>query len=129
TYQKYPALSEDIIKRAGKILAIQLADQEGYDGEKLAEQANIYKRFLFEKKQRELGKEIGQYNSEWKENIEQIKKNTKQFERFKEIARQQLQRNGYDIHLTIDKKLYDKMQKVTQNYDNYAPDTKNDSEQ
>lgn len=56
------------------------------------------------------------YTREDLENDEALK------EEYETLADRDIRRNGYDIHSTIDKSIYDAMQKVKDEYQNYGPD-------
>lgn len=114
--ENYPDLTLEIKKRAQQIIAKQLADNEGKNGDKLAKNAHLYEKLQFEQSHGNVS-----VSENLKNSADQLKKDAKQFERFFNIADKKVARNGYDIHTTIDKKLYDKMQKVTKNYNNWAP--------
>src|SRR5690625_1964080 len=43
-------------------------------------------------------------------------------EEYEEIADRALRMNGYDIHTTIDKEMYESMQTVAKEYEYYGPD-------
>ncbi|MFD2627861.1 transglycosylase domain-containing protein [Oceanobacillus kapialis] len=42
-------------------------------------------------------------------------------EDYKALAERDLRKNGYNIHTTIDKDIYEAFQKIAQNYENYGP--------
>ncbi|UJL45088.1 penicillin-binding protein [Virgibacillus sp. NKC19-16] len=44
-------------------------------------------------------------------------------EEYEMLADRDLRNKGYQIHSTIDKDIYDTMQEITQNFDNFGPDT------
>ncbi len=44
------------------------------------------------------------------------------FEEYQTLADRDIRRNGYEIHSTIDKNIYDAMDKVKSEYQNYGPD-------
>ncbi len=83
--QKYPWLTIEIEKRATKILADKLAEQDGYTEEDL-------------------------------------KANDSLREQYKILADRSLRQEGYKIHTTIDKEIYDKMQQIAKEYKQYGPD-------
>lgn len=108
--ERYPYLTAEIKRRATHILAIQLANQAGLDGKKLAESARlIAKRNEFN----------GLYKNYSKKEIAQMEQEAQKFQQFINIAEQKLVTGGYEIHTTIDKKIYDVMQKVARTYENY----------
>lgn len=51
-----------------------------------------------------------------------IKTNNNIYYKYKSLASHDLQQNGYKIYTTIDKNIYDSMQKVKDNYPYYEPD-------
>ena len=53
--------------------------------------------------------------------LEDLRKNNKElFNRYMALADQDMRQNGYNIHTTINKKIYDKMQEVVKNYKYYG---------
>ncbi|MBO8177791.1 MAG: penicillin-binding protein [Bacillus sp. (in: Bacteria)] len=55
---------------------------------------------------------------------EEVKENDKLYEKYLTLADRDLRQNGYEIHTTIHKDIYDKMQEVKDAYTNYGPDVK-----
>src|SRR5690625_4706253 len=53
--------------------------------------------------------------------MDDLKENKDLFEQYEILADRALRMNGYNIHSTIDKKMYDTMQKVVKNYEYYGP--------
>ncbi|MFB7301986.1 transglycosylase domain-containing protein [Heyndrickxia sporothermodurans] len=82
--EKYPWLTYEIEDRARNIVAIMLAQKDGY-------------------KEKELNK------------------NKKLYDKYTTLADRNIRQNGYNIHTTIDKKIYDKMQKAKDEFDGYGP--------
>lgn len=115
TYQKYPYLTDEVRRRADKIIAEQIADKQGYDGQQLAKNANLYEKYKFE----QAHPNIGTINPDLQKNATRLKKDADLFNRFKEIASKELGRNGFQIHTTINKKIYDAMQKAARTYQGY----------
>ena len=54
--------------------------------------------------------------------IEELKENEQLDEEYSILADRALRRNGYHIHSTINKKMYDKMQKIVADYPYFGPD-------
>lgn len=54
--------------------------------------------------------------------LEEIEEDEELNEQYTILADRALRRNGYHIHSTINKKMYDKMQKIVKNYQYYGPD-------
>lgn len=52
----------------------------------------------------------------------ELKKDDSLYYKYKTLASHNLRQNGYKIYTTIDKKIYDAMQKVKDNYQWYGPD-------
>ncbi|GKU81589.1 transglycosylase domain-containing protein [Niallia sp. NCCP-28] len=52
---------------------------------------------------------------------EDLKKDDILLEQYTALADRQVHQNGYEIHSTIDKKIYDKMQKIAKNFSLYGP--------
>lgn len=117
SYEKYPSLTNEVKRRATKIIAKQIADKQGKDGKKLAENAHLYERYQYEQKH----SGIGTIDPKLEKNASKLKKDSKQFSRFKEIADKKIARSGYKIHTTVDKKVFDRMQKVARDYKGYGP--------
>lgn len=116
TYEKYPSLTTEIRRRTKHIIAKQIANEQGKDGEKLAEHAHLYEKYLFEQKH----PDIGTIDPDLEKRADQLEKDAEQFARYLEIANERISRNGYTIHTTIDKDIYDAYQKVARTY-NYGP--------
>ncbi|MYL53182.1 penicillin-binding protein [Pontibacillus yanchengensis] len=83
--QEYPYLTIEIEKRAKKILAKELAKQDGYSEEDLENNEALQEQYFI-------------------------------------LADRNLRGNGYKIHTTIDQKIYDKMQEIKNNYNQYGPE-------
>ena len=115
TYGKYPAITSEVQKRAEKIIAEQIADKQGYNGKQLAQDDNSYNKYLYEQKH----PNIGTLNPKWAKNADKLKKHSQIYQNFLKIADQKLSQGGYQIHTTIDKKIYDKMQKAAANFKGY----------
>lgn len=56
--------------------------------------------------------------------LDDLEKNAELHEEYRILADRDLRRNGYNIHSTIDKKIYDAQQKVAREYPHYGPDRK-----
>jgi penicillin-binding protein 1B len=59
---------------------------------------------------------------------EDLKKDDNLFYKYKTLANHNLHQNGYEIHTTINKNIYDVMQKVKDNYPYYGPDKSEEKE-
>lgn len=116
TFQKYPYLTAEVRRRADKLIAEVIAKKQGYDGKQLATNARLYEKYNYEKAHT---KRFGSVDPDLKNKADQLKKDSQLFDRFKEIADKKLGRNGYKIHTTIDKKIYNGMQKAARTYKNY----------
>ncbi|MBN8209521.1 penicillin-binding protein [Bacillus sp. NTK071] len=108
--EKYPYLTFEIEDRAKKVLAEQIANEEGYDGKELAKSVDYYNQISYNanisaKSTTEIAKDMG---LKWKE----VQKNSDIFVEFMDNAEKELRKNGYKIHTTIDKKMYDAMNKA-----------------
>ncbi|HEX7065646.1 MAG TPA: transglycosylase domain-containing protein, partial [Bacillales bacterium] len=125
TYEKYPYLTTEVRVRVKEILAKQIAEKEGYDGEKLAKNAHLYHDiYLYENKHNTNNvpyDNIGTSNPNLKKNADQLEKAWKQFRQYKKIANQKIDSNGYKIYTTIDKKVYDGMQKAVDKFERWGP--------
>ncbi|WP_110927243.1 transglycosylase domain-containing protein [Bacillus massiliglaciei] len=83
--EKYPWVTSEIEKRAVDILAVILAEKDGYEESDLEKDDKLNKEY-------------------------------------RTLADRNLRQNGYEIHSTINKKIYDAMQEVTRNYPNFGYD-------
>lgn len=62
---------------------------------------------------------------------QKLKEDENLYYKYRTLAKQNLRQNGYEIHTTINKEIYDVFQEVKNNYPNYGPDkqeTKQDPE-
>ncbi|MDH5160496.1 transglycosylase domain-containing protein [Heyndrickxia oleronia] len=82
---KYPWLTNEIEQRAKNIIAIMLAEKDGYKEKDLNKNAKLYEKYIT-------------------------------------LADRNIRQNGYNIHTTINKKIYDNMQKTKDEFKNYGPD-------
>ncbi|WP_066311182.1 transglycosylase domain-containing protein [Bacillus sp. FJAT-29814] len=57
-----------------------------------------------------------------------LQKDESLFYKYKGLASQNLRQNGYEIHTTIDKEIYDAMQVIKDNYRDYGPDKPQEKE-
>ncbi|HET7626857.1 MAG TPA: transglycosylase domain-containing protein [Bacillales bacterium] len=124
-HDKYPYLTTEVRKRAKIIIAKQIAEEQGLDGDKLEHYTTVYDNILYEKNHSCGGstclpggsmEESAKYKGF---ELGELKKAAEQFEQFKKIADQRIDQNGYKIYTTIDKKVYDAMQKAAHEFDNY----------
>lgn len=121
--QKYPYFTQEVKNRTDKILAIQFANQDGYNGQQLSDDAHEYSLLKYESQaspslyHRSLT--IQQVANLHKVDYKRINKNNNLFSQFLDNADNQLIRGGYHIYTTINKKIYDSMQKVKNNYKGY----------
>lgn len=106
-FEKYPYLTFEIEDRAKSVLAVQIADEEGYDGEKLAESVKQYNRITYDANvtARTVEESAEKMGLKWKE----VEENSKLFIEFMSNAEKELRKNGYKIYTTIDKKVYESM--------------------
>ncbi|WP_084006604.1 transglycosylase domain-containing protein [Guptibacillus hwajinpoensis] len=105
--EEYPYLTFEIEDRAKRVLAEQIADEEGYDGEKLGKSLDNYNQITYEaniygKSATEVAK---QKELKWKG----IQEDSEVFLEFMSNAEIALRKNGYKIHTTIDKDMYEGM--------------------
>ncbi|GIN57720.1 hypothetical protein J8TS2_20390 [Lederbergia ruris] len=84
SYDKYPALMEEIEERSIEILAEILAKQDDYKPKDLREDEELKRKYLT-------------------------------------LADRDIRQNGYQIHSTIDKKLYEAFEKAKNDYQNFGP--------
>ncbi|HEU5141004.1 MAG TPA: transglycosylase domain-containing protein [Bacillales bacterium] len=118
TYEMYPYLTTEVRIRVKEILAKQIAEKEGFDGEKLAKNAHLYHDiYLYEKN----NPKIGTIDPDLEKNADKLKKDWEQFKQFEKIANQMIDSKGYTIYTTIDKKIYDAMQKAVDQFKLWGP--------
>ncbi|MFC4618286.1 transglycosylase domain-containing protein [Camelliibacillus cellulosilyticus] len=121
----YPYLMTDVRERAKQILAKIAAKEKGYNGDKL-EQASkqmgnlryLTQLLRSQGHQMTLQDTIKQAGY----NYNELKKNSDLFKEFMDNAEKQIDHNGYKIYTTINKDIYDKMQKAADDYKGYEPD-------
>ncbi|WP_175639917.1 transglycosylase domain-containing protein [Metabacillus schmidteae] len=82
---QYPYLTYEVEDRAKDIIAIQLAEKDGYKEE-------------------------------------EVKKDNDLYYQYRQLADEDIRHNGYRIHTTINKDIYDKMQDVAKQYEYYGSD-------
>jgi len=120
------------MREAGYITESEMQSAMAYDITKDFTQKSTlpkekkYPALVYEAEKR--AKEILRESIASKDGIEakQLDKDKKLREKYNELADRALRQKGYRIHTTINKKMYDKMQKVAQNYQNYGPDKDNE---
>jgi len=83
--EQYPYLTYEVEDRAKDIIAIQLAQKDGYTEEELTKDKDLKSQYRI-------------------------------------LADNEIRHNGYRIHTTINKEIYDKMQEVVKQYDYYGSD-------
>ncbi|PFG14260.1 transglycosylase domain-containing protein [Bacillus sp. es.036] len=105
--EKYPYLTFEIEDRAKRVLAKQIADEEGYDGEKLAKSLDSYNQITYEANI--YGKSATEVAKQKEIKWAQIKEDSEVFLEFMSNAEIELRKNGYKIYTTINKDMYDKM--------------------
>ncbi|MEC1521651.1 transglycosylase domain-containing protein [Neobacillus niacini] len=79
-----------------------------------------YLSFEIEKRAIEVLTNVLAKNDGFEEN--DLKEDENLFYKYKTLAKQNLRQNGYEIHTTINKDIYDVFQVVKNNYPNYGPD-------
>ncbi|HET7616470.1 MAG TPA: transglycosylase domain-containing protein, partial [Bacillales bacterium] len=120
--EKYPYLTTEIRRRTKVIIAKQIAEKQGYDGDKIAKYANIYSNIIYEKNHHRLPGGSMEASAKYKGyKLDELKKDSDLFKRFKDVANQQISQDGYRIYTTIDRKVYDAMQKAAHKFDHYMP--------
>jgi len=122
---KYPALMVDIHERAEKQLAIIAANEQGYDGENLEKDATQLKNLEWlttTQKNQGINHTIQENAQKSGFDYKKMKQNADLFNQFINNASKSLDRDGYKIHTTINKAIYDKMQEAATNSNAYEPD-------
>ncbi|MGV3489571.1 MAG: transglycosylase domain-containing protein [Tuberibacillus sp.] len=122
---EYPYLMTEVNERAKKILAVKEANQNGYKGEQLEKD---YERLSNLSYLTNLLRNQG-YNVTIKDSVKKagykydsMKKNSDLFAEFLDNAEKQLEHNGYKIHTTINKEIYNKMQQAADQFKGYEAD-------
>ncbi|WP_108671311.1 transglycosylase domain-containing protein [Peribacillus acanthi] len=82
---KHPWLTVEVEKRAVGILAIILAEKDGYEEDDIKKDKDLYNQYV-------------------------------------SLATRNLKQNGYKIHTTIDKEIFEQMEKIKDSYPYYGPD-------
>lgn len=119
-----------VLKRmynGGHITEAQYAEASAYDitkdfipaGENPLEKYP-YLSFEIEKRAIDLLTNVLAKNDGYEEN--DLTEDENLFYKYKTLAKQNLRQNGYEIHTTINKDIYDAFQVVKNNYPNYGPD-------
>jgi penicillin-binding protein 1B len=122
---QYPYLMTEVSKRASKVLAITEANKEGYDGEKIAKANDTLNKLIYlTQLQKGTKDEIAVKESVKRQGLDYdtLKKESDLFSEFLDNAEKQLDRDGYKIHTTINKEIYDKMQEAADKYQGYEDD-------
>ncbi len=122
---KYPYLMPEVVSRSAKILAIQSANQQGYDGQQLSDDYDklynlktLYNMWLGTPNETTIQKICKNQGTDY----DTLKKNSDLYIEFYDNAKTKLDQNGYKIYTTIDKGIYDKMQQTARTYNNYESD-------
>lgn len=123
--EDYPYLMTEVHERAKQILAKLDAEKQGYDGERLAADAtrlsNLeYVNRLLQNQGHPVSIEATVKKAGY--DYQTLKKHRDLFNAFLENAEKQLEQNGYKIYTTIDKNVYDRMQKAADSYTGYDRD-------
>ncbi|WP_347549260.1 transglycosylase domain-containing protein [Pseudalkalibacillus hwajinpoensis] len=105
--EKYPYLTFEIEDRAKRVLAKQIANEEGYNGDELAKSIDYYNQISYNanisaNSTTEIAKSMG---LKW----EKVQEDSEVFVEFMNNAEIELRKNGYKIHTTINKDMYDAM--------------------
>jgi penicillin-binding protein 1B len=122
---KYPYLMPEVRSRAANILAIQDADAQGYDGNALStdyDRLNNLKTLNGYMRGNGSRQTIQETCDNAGLDYNTLKKHSDLYQEFYDNAGKQLDRNGYKIYTTVDKNVYDNMQKAANSYQNYEPD-------
>ncbi|MDO6656185.1 MULTISPECIES: transglycosylase domain-containing protein [Bacillaceae] len=105
--EKYPYLTFEIEDRAKRVLAEQIANEEGYDGKELSKSVDYYNQITYDanvtgRSATEIAKKM---DLKW----EEVQENSDVFLEFMSNAEKELRKNGYKIYTTIDKDIYESM--------------------
>jgi penicillin-binding protein 1B len=106
--EQYPYLTFEVERRAINTLAKHLADEEGYNSTELETNHNHYYNALYE--HRVTSKSLESIAQRENFDLAKIEKDYHVFNGFLGQADKDIRRNGYQIHTTIDKAIYDSMQ-------------------
>ncbi|WP_100488878.1 transglycosylase domain-containing protein [Sporolactobacillus pectinivorans] len=119
----YPYLSQEVEKRSTIILAEKLAGQEGYNGSSFYNDYLNYGNMLYEQSNHVYGnRSLAQIAKIHGYNFSAVKNHYQLFSSLMNTALKDLQYGGYKIYTTINKPIYDDMQRFAQNYTGYSPD-------
>ncbi|HET6872225.1 MAG TPA: transglycosylase domain-containing protein, partial [Sporolactobacillaceae bacterium] len=122
---KYPYLMPEVRQRATKIIAIQDANAQGYDGNTLSNDYDSLSNLeTYTAYERNRGSNLTIQEACKRQGLDYdtLKKHSDLYQEFYDNASKQLDRNGYKIYTTIDKTVYDNMQKAANSYKNYEAD-------
>src|SRR5699024_10110573 len=143
--EKYPTLVYEAETRARDILMEQFAKEDKLSMKKLKDDKKLYEKYykkadvalrregyqihttinkkMFNKMQK-VAKDYKYYGPDKPETVKDEKtgKNKKIYKKYYKKADVALRRERYQIHTTINKKMFNKMQKVAKDYKYYGPD-------
>lgn len=108
--KEYPYIHFEVERRAKEILAKTFAKKDKLDGEKLANDFKRYEKIGFEA--RYFAKSEEDVAKAQNVDLTEVKNNYLRFKNYLNVADNALRRNGYQIYTTIDKTLYDAMEKA-----------------
>ena len=108
--KEYPYIHFEVERRAKEILAKTMANEDELDGEKLANDYKHYEKIGFEA--RFFAKSEENVAKAQHVNLDEIKKNYRLFKEYLNRANDSLRKKGYQIYTTLDKSLYDTMEKA-----------------
>lgn len=108
--KEYPYIHFEVERRATEILAKTFANSDNLDGDKLANDYKQYEKIGFEA--RYFGKSEEEVAKAQNVNLDEVKKNYHLFKEYLNHAGDSIHRKGYQIYTTIDKELYDAMEKA-----------------
>lgn len=111
--KEYPYVHFEVERRAIEVLAKTFANEDKLDGDELAHHHRLYNNLEFEA--RFFGKPIEDITKAQKLDFQQVKKDYELFNEYVKNADDLIRRKGYQIYTTIDKDIYDAMEKAKNN--------------
>ncbi|TCP32045.1 penicillin-binding protein [Scopulibacillus darangshiensis] len=120
--EEYPYLTNEVENRSKIILAKLDAKQQGLNGEQVYKDYRTYKKMDYLAKTDRHHRSIKEITKARGFNYSKLKDQYDLFNELLKNADNQLRVKGYKIYTTVNKKIYDAMQKAENNYSNYEPD-------
>ena len=120
--EKYPYLHFEVERRASEVIAKMAAEEDGHDGQALVKNYILYDNLNFESRNSTTiyGKEMTTEEIAKEKNIDfnKVEKDYQLFVQYLENASNDIRKNGYHIHTTIDQEIYDAWNKAKNEVEN-----------